>query len=103
MKCGKNVVLCALHDFFLQFIFDFQPEDVFGSLADLGWMAGHSSVVYGPLCNGATTVLFESVATYPNCGMGKPYMQAIFIHLTPHASAQSSILALAFRTILGDD
>jgi len=38
-------------------------------MADLGWITGHSSVVYGPLCNGATTVLFESVATYPDCGM----------------------------------
>ena len=37
-------------------------------MADLGWITGHSSVVYGPLCNGTTTVLFESVATYPNCG-----------------------------------
>ena len=38
-------------------------------MADLGWMAGHSSVVYGPLSNGVTSVLFESVATYPDCGM----------------------------------
>ena len=70
MKCG--IVLCVLcHFFFLQFIFDLQSGDIFGSLADLGWMAGHSSVVYGPLCNGATTVLFESVATYPDCGTCK--------------------------------
>jgi len=53
----------------VQFIFNFQPGDIFCCLADLGWVAGHSSVVYGPLCNGATTVLFESVATYPDCGM----------------------------------
>ena len=52
----------------LQFIFNFQSGDIFGCLADLGWIAGHTSVVYGPLCNGATTVLFEGVATYPNCG-----------------------------------
>ena len=47
-------------------------------MADLGWITGHTSVVYGPLCNGATSVLFESVATYPDCGMyslshAKPY------------------------------
>ena len=38
-------------------------------MADLGWITGHTSVVYGPLCNGVTTVLFESVASYPDCGM----------------------------------
>ena len=54
---------------FLQFIFDLKPGDIFGCMADIGWVAGHSSVVYGPLCNGATTVLFESVATYPDCGI----------------------------------
>ena len=70
MKCS----VCAVSFFFLQFIFDFQSGDIFGSLADLGWMAGHSSVVYGPLCNGATSVLFESVATYPDCGTCKQYL-----------------------------
>ena len=53
----------------VQFVFNLQPGDIFCCLADLGWVAGHTSVVYGPLCNGVTTVLFESVATYPDCGM----------------------------------
>ena len=53
----------------MQFIFDFQPGDIFGCMADLGWITGHTGVVYGPLSNGVTTVLFESVATYPDCGM----------------------------------
>ena len=53
----------------MQFIFDLKPGDIFGSLADLGWVAGLSSVVYAPLCNGATSVLFESVDTYPDRGM----------------------------------
>ena len=49
-------------------MFDYQPGEVFACIADLGWITGHSYVVYGPLCNGATTVLFESTATYPHAG-----------------------------------
>lgn len=51
-----------------QMVFDYQPGDVFGCVADIGWITGHSYVVYGPLCNGATTVIFESVPTYPDPG-----------------------------------
>lgn len=49
-------------------MFDYQPGDVFGCVADIGWITGHSYVVYGPLCNGATTVLFESTPVYPDAG-----------------------------------
>lgn len=53
-------------------MFDYQPGDVFGCVADIGWITGHSYVVYGPLCNGATSVLFESTPVYPNAGeLGK--------------------------------
>ncbi|XP_004874833.1 acetyl-coenzyme A synthetase 2-like, mitochondrial isoform X2 [Heterocephalus glaber] len=45
-----------------------KPGDVFGCVADIGWITGHSYVVYGPLCNGATSVLFESTPVYPNAG-----------------------------------
>ena len=51
-----------------QYVFDYSPGDIFGCVADIGWITGHSYVVYGPLCNGATTVLFESTPTYPNPG-----------------------------------
>ncbi|XP_035255421.1 acetyl-coenzyme A synthetase 2-like, mitochondrial isoform X1 [Anguilla anguilla] len=51
-----------------QYVFGYQPGDVFGCVADIGWVTGHSYVVYGPLCNGATTVLFESTPVYPNPG-----------------------------------
>ena len=50
-------------------MFEYQPGDVFACIADLSWITGHTYVVYGPLCNGATTVLFESTATYPHAGM----------------------------------
>ena len=49
-------------------MFDYKDGDVFACVSDLGWLSGHTSVVYGPLCNGATTVLFEGTATYPNEG-----------------------------------
>lgn len=49
-----------------QLVFDYRQNDVFGCLADIGWITGHSYVVYGPLCNGATSVLFESTPTYPD-------------------------------------
>lgn len=56
---------CTMH---MQYVFDYQPGDIFGCVAVLGWITGHSYVVYGPLCNGGTTVLFESIATYPDHG-----------------------------------
>lgn len=46
-------------------VFDLREGDIFGCLADIGWITGHSYIVYGPLCNGVTTVLFESIPTYP--------------------------------------
>lgn len=46
--------------------FDLREKDILCCVADCGWITGHSYVVYGPLCNGATTVMFESIPTYPN-------------------------------------
>ena len=54
--------------FTLQTVFDYQPDDIFGCLADVGWITGHSYVVYGPLSNGGTSVLFESSPIYPDAG-----------------------------------
>jgi acetyl-CoA synthetase len=51
-----------------QYVFDYRPGDVYACVADIGWITGHSYVVYGPLCNGATTVLFETHPTYPDPG-----------------------------------
>ncbi|XP_075003496.1 acetyl-coenzyme A synthetase 2-like, mitochondrial isoform X2 [Calonectris borealis] len=51
-----------------KYVFDYQQGDVFGCVADIGWITGHSYVVYGPLCNGATSVLFESTPVYPDPG-----------------------------------
>ncbi|MEM7139309.1 MAG: acetate--CoA ligase [Myxococcota bacterium] len=49
-----------------RYVFDVGPDDVHFCAADIGWITGHSYIVYGPLCNGVTTVLFESVPTYPD-------------------------------------
>lgn len=62
------MIIIFLFLFCLQYVFDYQEGDVFACMSDLGWLSGHTSVVYGPLCNGATTVLFEGTATYPNEG-----------------------------------
>ena len=46
-------------------VFDYHEEDVYWCTADIGWVTGHSYIVYGPLCNGATSVMFEGVPNYP--------------------------------------
>lgn len=49
-----------------EYVFDYRPGQVFWCAADIGWVTGHSYVVYGPLANGATTVMFEGVPNYPD-------------------------------------
>ncbi|MBN2706842.1 MAG: AMP-binding protein, partial [Deltaproteobacteria bacterium] len=49
-------------------IFDYHDGDIYFCAADIGWVTGHSYIVYGPLCNGATTVMFEGVPNYPDAG-----------------------------------
>ncbi|XP_024147145.1 acetyl-coenzyme A synthetase 2-like, mitochondrial [Oryzias melastigma] len=51
-----------------RYVFSYHDGDVFGCVADIGWITGHSYIVYGPLANGATTVLFESTPVYPDPG-----------------------------------
>ncbi len=51
-----------------EYVFDLKPDDVYMCAADVGWITGHSYIVYGPLANGATTVLFESTPVYPDAG-----------------------------------
>ena len=49
-------------------MFDLRPGDVFGCVADIGWITGHSHVVYGPLASGGTAIMFESTPVYPDPG-----------------------------------
>ena len=48
-----------------KYVFDYHDGDVYWCTADIGWVTGHSYIVYGPLANGATTVMFEGIPTYP--------------------------------------
>jgi acetyl-CoA synthetase len=48
-----------------QYVFDYHPGDIYWCTADVGWVTGHSYIVYGPLANGATTLMFEGVPNYP--------------------------------------
>ncbi|HEX4881992.1 MAG TPA: acetate--CoA ligase [Porticoccaceae bacterium] len=49
-----------------KYVFDYRDGDIFWCTADVGWVTGHSYIVYGPLCNGATTLVFEGVPTWPD-------------------------------------
>jgi len=49
-----------------QYIFNYKPKDIYWCTADIGWVTGHSYIIYGPLSNGATTIMFEGVPNYPN-------------------------------------
>jgi acetyl-CoA synthetase len=48
------------------YVFDYHEGEIYWCTADVGWITGHSYIVYGPLCNGATTLMFEGVPTYPD-------------------------------------
>ncbi|MCX6998101.1 MAG: acetate--CoA ligase [Kiritimatiellaeota bacterium] len=56
---------CALSH---KYIFDIHDDDMYWCTADIGWVTGHSYIVYGPLCNGATSIMFEGVPTFPDAG-----------------------------------
>ncbi len=51
-----------------KYIFDYHEGDIYWCTADIGWVTGHSYIVYGPLANGATTLMFEGIPTYPDAG-----------------------------------
>ncbi|WP_428242285.1 acetate--CoA ligase [Gynuella sp.] len=51
-----------------QYVFDYRPGEVYWCAADVGWVTGHTYIVYGPLANGATTLMFEGIPTYPDTG-----------------------------------
>jgi acetyl-CoA synthetase len=63
--CGGYMVYTA---YTFKNVFQYKEEDVYWCTADIGWITGHSYIVYGPLANGATTVMFEGVPTYPDWG-----------------------------------
>jgi acetyl-CoA synthetase len=64
-SCGGYMVFTA---YTFKNIFQYRENDVYWCTADIGWITGHSYIVYGPLANGATTLMFEGVPTYPDYG-----------------------------------
>jgi len=74
-------------------VFNYRPNDVYWCTADIGWITGHSYIVYGPLANGATTVMFEGVPTYPDYGR---FWEVVAKHkVTQFYTAPTAIRALA--------
>jgi len=63
--CGGYMVYAA---YTFQNVFQYQPEEVYFCTADIGWITGHSYIVYGPLLQGATSLIFEGIPTYPDAG-----------------------------------
>ncbi len=74
-------------------VFDYQENDIFWCTADIGWITGHSYILYGPLLNGATTVIFEGVPSYPDFSR---FWETIEKHkITQFYTAPTAIRALA--------
>ena len=67
-----------------KYIQDIHPEDVYWCMADIGWITGHSFIVYGPLALAATSVLYEGVPTYPDAGEGVENRRAPGRQHLPH-------------------
>ena len=79
-------------------VFDLRDDDIYACVADVGWITGHSYIVYGPLANGATTFMFESTPLYPDAGR---YWDMVERHkMTIFYTAPTAIRALAAK---GDD
>lgn len=74
------------------YVFDLQPEDVYWCTADVGWITGHSYIVYGPLACGATTLMFEGVPNYPDASR---FWQVVDAHqVTKFYTAPTAVRAL---------
>ncbi|WP_431472152.1 acetate--CoA ligase [Nonlabens sp. SCSIO 43208] len=78
-------------------VFQYRENDIYWCTADIGWITGHSYIVYGPLCNGATTVMFEGVPSYPDFSR---FWQIVEKHkVTQFYTAPTAIRALAKQHI----
>jgi len=93
-SCGGYMVYTA---YTFKNIFQYREEDIYWCTADIGWITGHSYIVYGPLANGATTVMFEGVPTYPDSGR---FWEIIQKHkITQFYTAPTAIRALAKESL----
>ena len=88
--CGGYMVYTA---YTFKNIFQYREDDIFWCTADIGWITGHSYILYGPLANGATTVMFEGVPSYPDFGR---FWEIVQKHkITQFYTAPTAIRALA--------
>ena len=88
--CGGYMVYTA---YTFKNVFDYREDDVYWCTADIGWITGHSYIVYGPLANGATTVMFEGVPSYPDFSR---FWEIVEKHkVTQFYTAPTAIRALA--------
>jgi len=76
-----------------QYVFDYHEDDIYFCAADVGWVTGHSYIIYGPLANGATGVLFESIPTYPDAGRYWQMIQELKVNI--FYGAPTALRALA--------
>jgi acetyl-CoA synthetase len=74
-------------------VFDLKPDDIYMCAADIGWITGHSYILYGPLANGVTTVMFESTPTYPDAGRYWQVVEDLGVNL--FYTAPTAIRAIA--------
>uniref|UniRef100_A0A2B4RVI6 Acetyl-coenzyme A synthetase n=1 Tax=Stylophora pistillata TaxID=50429 RepID=A0A2B4RVI6_STYPI len=74
-------------------VFQYKPDDIYWCTADIGWITGHSYIIYGPLCSGATTVMFEGVPSYPD--YGRFWEIVAKLKVTHFYTAPTAIRALA--------
>ena len=78
-------------------VFQYQEQDVYWCTADIGWITGHSYIVYGPLANGATSLMFEGVPTYPDAGR---FWEIVAKHkVSQFYTAPTAIRALAKESL----
>ncbi|PIR31933.1 MAG: acetate--CoA ligase [Alphaproteobacteria bacterium CG11_big_fil_rev_8_21_14_0_20_44_7] len=90
-SAGYLLFAAITHDY----TFDLREDDVYWCTADIGWVTGHSYIIYGPLCNGATTLMFEGVPTYPDASR---FWQVVDKHqVTQFYTAPTAIRALIAR------
>ena len=87
-----------------EYVFDYRQGEVYWCAADVGWITGHSYIVYAPLCNGATVVMFEGVPTHPDCGRAARIIEKLKVNILYVApTAIRSLMAEGDRAVEGTD
>ena len=93
-SCGGYMVYTA---YTFKNVFQYQPDDAYWCTADIGWITGHSYIIYGPLANGATSLMFEGVPSYPDFGRFWAIIQKHKVH--QFYTAPTAIRALAKESL----